>query len=153
MRYEEDLKSFIRANQINAEHLSLGVSCHSVKDAAAAVNAEIGDFVKNICMISPTGQFIVAIVKGEDNASTSRVGKALNIERPRLATSEEVSSKTKFPCGGIPSFGFSAVFLIDPKVMEMGILYTGGGSEISLVRISPKELLKANKGQVVRVRR
>lgn len=60
----------------HTEHLSLGVSCHSVKDAAAAVNAEIGDFVKNICMVSPTGQFIVAIVKGEDNASTSRVGKA-----------------------------------------------------------------------------
>lgn len=153
MDYEENLIHFIEENQINAKHLSLGVSCHSVKDAAAAVGAKVEEFVKNICMITPNGQFVVAIVKGEDNASTSRVGKALNLECPRLATPVEILSETKFPCGGTPSFGFPAIFLVDPKVMDMEVLYTGGGSETSLVRISPEELLKANKGQVVRIRR
>ncbi len=37
--------------------------------------------------------------------------------------------------------------------MEKETVYTGGGSENSLVKISPKEILKANKGMVVRVRK
>ena len=36
-------------------------------------------------MIDSSGKLIVAIVKGEHRASTSRVAKALNIEVPRIA--------------------------------------------------------------------
>jgi prolyl-tRNA editing enzyme YbaK/EbsC (Cys-tRNA(Pro) deacylase) len=37
--------------------------------------------------------------------------------------------------------------------MEKEVVYSGGGSEKSLVRISPQELQKANQGQVVRIRK
>ena len=36
-------------------------------------------------MINSEGNLIIAIVKGEDRASISRVAKALNIDRPRTA--------------------------------------------------------------------
>lgn len=153
MDNEDRLKRFILENHIDAEHLSLSVSCHSVQDAAKAVDADPSAFVKNICMTAQDNQCIIAIVPGQANASTSRVAKTLNINRPRLATPEEISSLTSYPCGGTPSFGFQAIFLIDPKVMEMDILYTGGGSETSLVKTTPQELIKANRGTVVRIRR
>lgn len=100
---------------INAEHLRFDQSCHSVAEAAEAVNASAEDFVKNICMIGVNDELIVAIVKGEDMASTSRVAKLLGIERPRLAS-------------GTPSFGFEAVWLIDERVLEKESIFTGGGS-------------------------
>ena len=81
-QYEEKLKKFLQDNNIQGEHLSFNQSCHSVEDAARAANANTDYFVKNICMIDSNGNLIVAIVKGEDRASTSRVEKALNIERP-----------------------------------------------------------------------
>jgi prolyl-tRNA editing enzyme YbaK/EbsC (Cys-tRNA(Pro) deacylase) len=37
--------------------------------------------------------------------------------------------------------------------MEKKAVYAGGGSENSLLRISIKELLEANKGQIVKIRR
>ena len=151
--YEEKLKNFIKANNLQAEHLSFTQSCHSVEDAAKAANAKPEEFVKNICMIDSEGNLIVAIVKGEDRASTSRVAKALDIERPRIAGPEEILEKTDYPCGGTPSFGYGAKFLIDPKVMERDIVYSGGGSQNSIVRISTKELQKANNGVVARVRK
>ena len=151
--YEEPLKKFLHDNNIRAEHLSFEQSCHSVAEAAEAAHANTEDFIKNICMVDSRGTLIVAVVKGEDRASTSRVGKVLAIERPRLATPEEIFEKTGYPCGGTPSFGYDAVFLIDPKVMEKEVVYTGGGSECSLVRISPKELQQVNKGQIVRIRK
>lgn len=151
--HEETLSAYLARQIPTAEHMVFDQSCHSVVDAAQAVNATPEDLVKNICMIGGDDTLIVAIVRGTDRASTSRVGKALGIERPRLATSEEILEKTTFPCGGTPSFGFSAVFLVDPRVAETELIITGGGSERSLVRVGTKDMLLANGAQVVRVRK
>lgn len=151
--FESKIKDFIESASVEAEHLVFNQSCHSVKEAAEAVNGSENDFVKNICMIDQENQLIVAIVKGKDRASTTRISKALNIEKPRLANEEEILERTGFPAGGVPSFGFQAKFLVDPKVLEMDYVYTGGGSDQSLVKIKVEELLKLNKGIVVRVRK
>mgnify|MGYP001460475565 FL=1 len=75
--YEEKLKRFIESNGITAEHLSFTQSCHSVAEAAAAVGTGPENLVKNICFTDAQGAVIVAIVKGEDRASTSRVSNVL----------------------------------------------------------------------------
>lgn len=152
-QYEEKLKNYISAHNIQAEQLIFTKPCHTVKEAADAAGVSPEDLVKNICMIDGEGNLIVAIVKGEDRASTSRVGKALQTEKPRIAGENEVLEKTGFPAGGVPSFGFEATFLLDPKVLEKEIVYTGGGSTHSLVRIASRELLRVNKAAVARIRK
>ncbi|MGI6575752.1 MAG: YbaK/EbsC family protein [bacterium] len=151
--YEEKLKKYILVNNLEAEQLLFNQSCHSVQEAATAAGVTPEDFVKNICMVTDEGNLIVAIVKGEDRVSTSRVGKALQIARPRIATESEILTKTGFPCGGVPSFGYQATFIIDPKVMEKEIVYTGGGSPNSLVRIATAELLRTTNGLLFRIRK
>lgn len=151
--YEEKLKQFIEANGIEAEHLSFEQSCHSVAEAAETVGAGQEDFVKNICMTDEQGSIIVAIVKGEDRASTGRVAKALQAQRVWTMAPDEMLDKTGYPCGGTPSFGFVARFVIDERVMEKDLVYTGGGSEQALVRVSPHVLLQANNGQMARIRK
>jgi len=152
-KFEKKLKKYISDNTISAKHLSFKQSVHSVAQAAEAVAASPEDFIKSICMIDAEGRLIVAIVNGLNRASTKRVGKAINIDRPRLATAQEMIELTGYESGGIPAFGFDAVFLVDPKVEEMEKLYTGGGSENSLAEMSAEEFLKANGGRVVRVRK
>lgn len=151
--YEQRLVRFMHDQGIRGEHLHFEQPCHSVEQAANAAQASPEDFVKNICLVDAQGNLIVAIVKGEDRASTSRVGKVLSIEAPRTATPEEILEKSGYPCGGTPSFGYEATFLVDPRVMDKEVVYTGGGSEYSLLRISTQELHKANQGQIVRVRK
>ena len=92
-------------------------------------------------------------MKGEDRVSVSRIAKTLQREGLRLATAEEILQKTGYPCGGTPSFGYQATFLIDPKVMEQELVFTGGGSETSLVKIRTEELIRANQGTILRVRK
>jgi prolyl-tRNA editing enzyme YbaK/EbsC (Cys-tRNA(Pro) deacylase) len=150
--YDQKLRHYMQCHHIDGEHLVFSQSCHSVAEAAAAVGALPTDLVKNICMLDAQGHVIIAIVKGEDRASTSRVAKALEIDRPRIAEPKEILAKTGYPCGGTPSFGYEAHFLIDPKVMEKDIVYTGGGSEYALVRISTQELIRVNQGRIVRIR-
>lgn len=151
--YEDKLKKYISENNIDAEHLSFNQSCHTVEDAARAANANIDEFVKNICLIDSKGNLIVGIVKGEDRVSTTKAGEVLGIERPRTSTIEEILKKTGYPVGGTPSFGYNAIFLIDQRVMDKDTIYTGGGSENSLTKISSIELQMANNGRVVSIRK
>jgi Cys-tRNA(Pro)/Cys-tRNA(Cys) deacylase len=150
--YEQRLRAYLEEQHIQAEHLSFDQSCHSVTEAARAVNASPEDLVKNICLIDGNGQVITAIVKGEDRVSVSRITKALQRDGLRMATPAEILEKTGYPCGGTPSFGYQAMFLVDPKVMEREIVFTGGGSETSLVKISTEELVRANQGTILRIR-
>ena len=151
--YEEKIKSFMQAQGIRAEHRIFNQSCHSVAEAATAVGGIPSDLVKNVCMVDEKARFIVAIVKGEDRASASRVAQAIGVQKVRTASPAEVLERTGYPAGGTPSFGYEAIFLIDPKVMEKEKVYTGGGSENSLVLINPAELYRANQGQIVRIRK
>ncbi|HLD12983.1 MAG TPA: YbaK/EbsC family protein [Candidatus Nanoarchaeia archaeon] len=152
-QYEEKLKKCIKDYQVKAEHLSFTQSCHSVEEAAEVVHAFREDFVKSICMINSSGRLVVGIVKGEDRVSTTAVGKVLKSSRPRIATPDEMLRMTGYPCGGTPGFGYDAIFLVDTKVMEKGLVFLGGGSEQSLVKIDTKELLRVNNGQVVDIRK
>ena len=153
MNYGENLRRFMQEHNVKGTHLTFRQSCHSVEEAARAIQGSPEDFVKSICLMDRDGTLIVAIVGGAFRASTSRVAKALEIERPRIAEAAEVLIKTGYPVGGVPPFGFEALFLIDPKVMEKEVVYAGGGSECCLVKISPQELQKANNGRIVRVRK
>ena len=151
--YEKRLCAYMQEQDIQAEHLSLNQSCHSVAEAALAVHATPEDLVKNICLVDTDGHLITAIVKGEDRVSTSRIAKILERNGLRLATPAEILEKTGYPCGGTPSFGYPARFLVDSKVMEREIVFTGGGSETALVKIRTGELVRANQGSIVRIRK
>ena len=151
--YQKKLKRFIQDQQISCEHFTFFERCHSVAEAARAAQVTPQDFVKNVCLVDPRGSIVVAIVKGEDRVDTSRVAKVLGVKKVRIATAEEMLEKTGYPCGGTPSFGYSAQFLVDERVMEMEIIYTGGGSEYALVKIRPADLIKGNGAKVVRIKK
>lgn len=150
--YEEKLKHYIQQHNIRAEHLSFKQSCHSVKEAAEVVNAQPTDFIKSICIVDTNGNFFVGIVKGEDKVDMSKI-QNFTKTKLRIAKPDEMLEKTGYPCGGTPPFGFIAIFMIDPRVMEKETVYGGGGSQTSLLKISTKELQKANNGKIVEIRK
>lgn len=153
VKYHDKLRLFISENEIDAEVISFEQSTHSVADAAKAVGADPEDFVKSICMVTMGGKLIVGIVKGEHRASTSRVSKALGIPRPRIAEPNEILELTGYPVGGTPAFGYEAIFLMDPKVLEKEKVYSGGGSNNALTYMSTEEMIRVNGAQVARLRK
>src|SRR5690554_5605130 len=162
-KHENNLSAFMTLHKIQGEHLHFTTSCHTAEAAAQTAGITKEKLVKNICLLGADGKLIVGIVKGEDRISRKRVAKYLTSTTgivhetlPRIATAEEVLEKTGYPCGGVPSFGFSALFLIDPKVTAEKTIYTGGGSEFSLVKMAPAELARFHEedrsGLIVRIR-
>ena len=151
--HEEKLKQYMHEHNIQGEHLHFEQSCHSVAEAAQAVNASPDAFVKNICMIDVQGNLVVGIVKGEDKVDTTKVAQLLGQEKIKTATPDKILEKTGYPCGGTPSFGYTATFFIDERVMQKETVYSGGGSEQSLLKISTKELQRANQGKIIIIKK
>ena len=112
--YEQRLSAYLQEQHIQAEHLSFDQPCHSVAEAARAVDASPQELVKNICLLDSDGQLITAIVKGEDRVSVSRIAKTLQKEGLRLATPAEISEKRRHFCQ-IP-------FRINVKMIVFSIL-------------------------------
>jgi len=151
--YHRKLMDWLDTKSVEYEHRIFENSCHSVREAAEASGEPMEAFVKNVCMVDAASGLIVAIVSGGDRASTSRVAKALGIDRPRLATAQEIVEKTGYVPGGVPSFSYPARFLIDPKVAEREYVLTGGGTEYALVKIRVEDIVALSGAEIVRVRK
>ncbi|MHC1605482.1 MAG: aminoacyl-tRNA deacylase [Candidatus Methanofastidiosia archaeon] len=149
-KYGSKLKCFIEKHSIDCTHHLFDRSCHSVDKACQATGAAPEDFIKSVCLKGENG-LVVAIVGGDDKASTKKVAELLDEAVPRIASSEEVMNFTKYPPGGVPPFGYGAVFFIDEKVMSKNMVWAGGGSENSLIRISPQEILKVTGARVGKI--
>src|SRR5438046_10489442 len=96
--FEQRLQAYLQEQHIQAEHLSFDQPCHSVEEAARAVNASPQELVKNICLLDSDGRLITAIVKGEDRVSISRTAKTLQSEGLRLTNPEEHLENTGATC-------------------------------------------------------
>ncbi|HPR41508.1 MAG TPA: YbaK/EbsC family protein [Candidatus Methanofastidiosa archaeon] len=150
--YLSKISDYIRENGVDCELREFPDSCHSVQEACKAADATPEEFVKSVCFISD-GQLLVGIVGGNDRASTKRMARLLERDEVRLATQNEVMAMTGFPAGGVPPFGYDAVFLIDENVMERRAVWAGGGSDRALIKIRPQEIKRITDANVVRIRK
>ncbi|MFZ5354448.1 MAG: aminoacyl-tRNA deacylase [Bacillota bacterium] len=150
--YELKIKKYMFDNGIEGQHLVFEESCHTVEEAARAAEAEPEDLVKNICMLDDRGRLIVAIVKGEDRVSKDKLKKLTGSSKMRTLNADEILQQTGYPCGGVPSFGYEAEFIVDRRVMEKEMIISGGGSPNSLIKTSPTEIVRVNNGRVEDIR-
>ena len=150
--FSEKLTCFIKVRGISAQHLHFDKPCHSVAEAAHASNTSEKDFIKSICFISENDSLIVAIVKGEDRVDKRAVAEFFEINKLQKATATEVLEKTGYPTGGVPPFGYPAYFVIDKRVFEKDIVYGGGGSGYSLIKLSPQEIVNITGASIADIR-
>ncbi|HQZ22741.1 MAG TPA: YbaK/EbsC family protein [Thermoflexales bacterium] len=151
--FEKKLLAYIHEHKIECQHLVFAQSTHSVDEAARAAGATAHDFVKSVGLISKSNQIVVAIVKGEDRADRAATQALAGVGKLSIASPNEMLEFTSYPAGGTPPFGFAALFFVDERVLEREFVYAGGGSPRALIRISPREILRANGGRVGVVRK
>lgn len=145
------LERFVDEQSIDAEIHRFDDPVHSVEAAARAADADPSQFVKSLCLIAG-GDLVVAVVRGPDRADLDRVAKRLEVEEVRMAGPDEVLEGTGYPVGGVPPFGFEAPFLVDEAVLEMDLIWAGGGSDRALVRTTPEAIVEATGATVARLR-
>lgn len=139
---EEDLQRFLDAKGIDAEIIRLGRKTKTVEQAAVALQTSKDKIIKTLTFIDGAGEPVLAIVTGKDTVNPKKLAKAIDTVGVRMATPTEVKRHSGYSVGGVPPVGHKGKIrtVIDTKVMRKKIVYGGGGSDNSLLRIRPWDI-------------
>ncbi len=153
--YSRRLQNWLRQNNVEAELLSFEKSVHSVEEAVAVSGYPVERITKSIVMLTADDNIVIAMVPASKRASTERVRKFLKLkERPLIADAELIEGRIGQQAGGnSPLNAGDAIILLDPELLQIDWILTGGGDDRHLVKISIEELRNAVAHTVTRVRK
>lgn len=148
----EDLQRFILAHNIQAEMLFLDSLTPTVESAAQAVGTEPENIVKTILFLVD-GKPVLVIACGQARIDSRAIAARYGVGRKRikLASQEVVLRETGYEVGAMPPFGHLKPIetLIDRRVLERAEVFAGGGSEQTLIRLSPQVILQMTEAHVL----
>jgi prolyl-tRNA editing enzyme YbaK/EbsC (Cys-tRNA(Pro) deacylase) len=153
------LALFIEHNAIDATLVQPEQETPTVSLAALALGCQTEQIVKSVLFLLRDDQQanpVLIITNGTSQIDFRKLADLFQIgrKRIRLAPAEVVLACTGFPAGGVPPFGFPQAVptYIDRRVFDQPVVFGGGGDDRTMLRITPDELLRVTRGQVVDVR-
>ena len=126
----------------------LNSSARTAKDAATALNCEVGAIVKSL-LLRTENNFILCLVSGDKRCSLNKVKKLLNMKDVSMADAEQVKSQTGFSIGGVsPVAHLNQIkILIDSSLSRYENVYAAAGHPNSIFKIAYKQLIELTKGK------
>jgi prolyl-tRNA editing enzyme YbaK/EbsC (Cys-tRNA(Pro) deacylase) len=121
-------------------------STHTAADAAATVNAELGQIVKSLVFVVPaddgTLEPILCLVSGPNRVDLARLAAVTGARDLRRATAREAQDLTGFVIGGIPPFGHvrSVRTVMDPDLGRFETVWAAAGTSTAVFPVPPATL-------------
>jgi len=121
-------------------------STHTAADAAATVDAELGQIVKSLVFVAPaedgTLEPILCLVSGPNRVDLARLAAVTGARDIRRATAREAQELTGFTIGGIPPFGHvrSVRTVMDPDLGRFETVWAAAGTATAVFPVPPGTL-------------
>jgi prolyl-tRNA editing enzyme YbaK/EbsC (Cys-tRNA(Pro) deacylase) len=121
-------------------------STHTAADAAATVNAELGQIVKSLVFVAAledgTLEPILCLVSGPNRVDLARLAAVTAARDLRRATAREAQELTGFVIGGIPPFGHSRAVrtVMDPDLGRFETVWAAAGTSSAVFPVPPATL-------------
>jgi prolyl-tRNA editing enzyme YbaK/EbsC (Cys-tRNA(Pro) deacylase) len=134
-------------------------STHTAEDAAAVVDAELGQIVKSIVFVAPRpdGKLlpIVCLVSGRNQADPALLAAVTGEVAIRQASAREVRDLTGYSIGGIPPFGHArdVRILMDQDLAQYQWIWAAAGTDTAVFRVAPRTLRMLSNAIVAPVAR
>lgn len=141
----DDLERYIAEHGIQAEMLRLPEETPTVEEAARVLGCATSQVVKSLLFVVNDAPYL-CIACGTEPVSRRKLAARLGVGRKRvkLADAETVLNLTGYAVGTVPAFGHTGAdaltVFIDPRVLEQGDVYAGGGGIAAMVRIRAEDL-------------
>lgn len=122
------------------------VSTHTAAEAAATVDAELGQIVKSLVFAAPgddgTLEPVVCLVSGPNRVDLARLAAVTGERDIRRATAREAQELTGFSIGGIPPFGHSRSVrtIMDPDLGRFQVVWAAAGTPTAVFPVPPATL-------------
>ena len=152
MRTTTELEEFIAQEAIEATLVYPDRPTPTVEAAAAAVGTRPEQIVKSLLFFVDDHP-VLAISCGVDRIDRRSLAAHFGVgrKRVRLAVPEEVEVITGYAVGAVPPFGHiqNLQVFLDQRVLRQTSIFAGGGSEDSLLEITPQELTRVTSAVVL----
>jgi len=123
-------------------------STHTAADAAATVDAELGQIVKSL-VFDCDGRKVLVLVPGDRRADSEKIARAAGSNFARIAGSDEVREATGFDPGAVAPFPLERIdaIFVERTLLSQPVLWVGAGSERHMAALSPTELLRLSRAR------
>jgi prolyl-tRNA editing enzyme YbaK/EbsC (Cys-tRNA(Pro) deacylase) len=121
-------------------------STHTAAEAAATVDAELGQIVKSLVFVAPaengTLEPVICLVSGPNRVDVARLAAVTGDRDIRRATAREAQELTGFSIGGIPPFGHIRPVrtIMDPDLGRFPVVWAAAGTSTAVFPVPPATL-------------
>jgi prolyl-tRNA editing enzyme YbaK/EbsC (Cys-tRNA(Pro) deacylase) len=146
----ERVAGVLRAGAVDGRIEEFDAGTPTARDAAKAVGCDLSQIVKSLVVVCD-GAFVLALVPGDRRADEQLIAAAVGAELVRVATPDEVVHATGFEPGGVAPFPQRAISqtLIDPAVLNHGVVWIGAGTDRHMASLAPLELQRLTRARAV----
>ena len=134
----------------NIKIIILESTARTAKDAANALNCEIGAIVKSLLLKADDG-FILCLIPGDKKCSLNKLKKIISKKDVCMADADQVKENTGFSIGGVSPVGHLKKIdvLVDKTFDRFKDVFAAAGHPNSIFKINNLDLLKITNGKTL----
>ena len=127
--------------------LVLDTSARTAKDAADALQCEVGAIVKSL-LFKAENSFLVCLIAGDKRCSLNKLKKILQKKNVAMANADEVKKNTGFSIGGVAPVSHISNLdvLVDKSLSRFQFVFAAAGHPNCVFKIQYDQLIKITKG-------
>ncbi|MBW2598015.1 MAG: YbaK/EbsC family protein [Deltaproteobacteria bacterium] len=129
----------LKSHGLECQVLNMKETTRSAQDAANSLGCRVEQIVKSLVFVTKkTKKPILVLASGANRVNTKKI---------------RVREKTGFVVGGVPPLGHSSPLetFIDEDLLKYPEIWAAAGSSNTMFKLSPDDLQKITRGQVISV--
>jgi Cys-tRNA(Pro) deacylase len=136
-----------------AELIESHLPMPTVPAAAQVIGVSESQILKTILFQDRGGKLVRVIASGPDRINRRMLADVAQIASPSLADPKTVLNATGWPAGGVAPVGsrVSLLTIVEERVMTLDAIYGGGGTEHTLIRLRPEDIVRLTGATVARL--
>ena len=141
------VKEFITKFDPKLNVLVLDTTARTAKDAADALQCEVGAIVKSL-LFKAENSFLVCLIAGDKRCSLNKLKKILQKKNVAMANADEVKKNTGFSIGGVAPVSHISNLdvLVDKSLSRFQFVFAAAGHPNCVFKINYDQLIKITKG-------
>ncbi len=149
MKSSIDIRNYLTSKGVEHEIFPTSKPVRTIKEAGAILGLNLAEMVKCV-LVKADEKFLMLLLLGNTRASLKKVANHLKVKSVKLATPEETVKATGYRLGTTPPCDFCRKIpcLIDKRVLEKEVIYTGAGEPNAFLKIKSSDVLKLTGGEV-----
>lgn len=136
---------------VNAELIVSEQQMPTVELAAQAIGVDPNQIIKTLLFRDRDGTFVRVIASGPGRIDRAKLAAVAHLDRPKMASPEMVLEVTGWPAGGVAPVASRMPIptFIDENVMQWDVVFGGGGTELTLIRMKASDIVRLTGAAIV----